>query len=192
MLPCCPCCRASPRASKATVAAASGAALVIHTPLLPHSARTPQRSADFMHVVDVESFTLPCSPGPGAALAHPRLQQLPPLVKLPLTPSLPLPQSRVRALQRSPHASAAGPAKQVMFGFLSDSLMLPSQPCCCLQIMTGRWACLSSALLPLWTQAWCLGSYSDSANVAGLLSASCVCVCRDSSTSERRRHSRHG
>ena len=77
-----------------------------------------------MHVVDVESFTLPRSPGLGAALAHPRLQQLPSLMKLPLTPSLPLLQSRVRALQRSPHASAAGPAKQVMFGFLSDSLML--------------------------------------------------------------------
>ena len=160
------------------MAAASGAALVIPHTLLPHSARAPQRSADFMHVVDVKCFTLPRSPGLGAALAHPRLQQLPPLVKLPLMPSLPLPQSRVRPLPRSPHASAAGPAKQVMFGFLSDSLMLPSRPCCCLQIMTGPWACLSSALQPFWTQAWCLGSYADSANVAGLLRASCVCVQR--------------
>lgn len=115
---------------------------------LPRSALMPQGSADFMHEADVESFALPCSPGLGAALTHPRLQQLPHLVTLPLTRSLPLPQSRVSPLQRSPHASAAGPAKRVMFGFLSDTVMLISQRCCCLQVLTGTWACLSSALQP--------------------------------------------
>ena len=110
---------------------------------LPRSTRTLQRSAEITHEADLESFALPCSPSLGAALAHPRLQQLPPLLKLPLTPSLQLPQSGVRPLQRSPHASAAGPAKPVVFGFLSDTVMLHSWRCCFLQVMTGLWACLS-------------------------------------------------